>query len=357
MRVLFDLQHPAHLHFFRNAAARLASEGHAVLFTGRDKDILIELAQELGIEMEVFGVCRKGMRHMATELAYRQWKLMGVIRRFKPDCMMAIAGTYVASLGWLTRRPVYVFYDTEHATISNMLAYPFATCVYVPRCYRKSIRWRHERYNGYHELAYLHPDYFTPDPGVLDEVGVSSDELFSIVRFVGWGAVHDVGQTGFTRANKIRAVQELERYGKVLVSCEGDMPEELEPNRLRLPVSRIHHLMHYAALIFGESATMPSEGAVMGVPGVYINSLRLGYLEEQERNYGLISNFTSEQQAEAIDHACELLASYSRADWRARGRRLVDEKIDVTEMICDIARRRPYARSGDGVVKVASSEL
>ncbi|MFW9998329.1 MAG: hypothetical protein ACFFD4_40195, partial [Candidatus Odinarchaeota archaeon] len=60
--------------------------------------------------------------------------------------------------------PVYVFYDTEHATISNLLAYPFATCIYVPRCYRKQIRWRHVRYSGYHELAYLHPKYFKPDP-------------------------------------------------------------------------------------------------------------------------------------------------------------------------------------------------
>jgi predicted glycosyltransferase len=344
MRALIDLQHPADLHFFRVAARRLQGEGHSVHFTGRDKDILVELARELGLDIEVFGVCRKGVVHMATEMLYRQWRLLGVIRRFKPDCILSLGGTYVASLGWLLRIPTYVFYDTEHATISNLLAYPFATCVYVPRCYRKPIRWRHERYNGYHELAYLHPRYFTPDPAVLDEVGVERGEPFSIVRFVAWGAVHDIGQKGLTRENKIRAVRELERFGRVFVSAEGELPPELEGNRLRLSVSRVHHLMAHAALIFGESATMPSEGAVQGVPGVYVNSLRLGYLEEQERDYGLIANFTPDRQEEAIDRACAWLTDYDRQRWRSRGEQLVADKIDVCEFICQVARQRPYSR-------------
>jgi predicted glycosyltransferase len=342
MNVLIDLQHPADLHFFRNAASRLVQEGHAVHFTGRDKDILVPLAREYGLNVEVIGVCRPGIANLAWEMMQRQWHLQKIIRRFRPDVMMSVGGTYVSSLGRLLGIPVYVFYDTEHATISNLLAYPFATCIYVPKCYRKPIRWNHQRYDGYHELAYLHPKYFTPDPAVLAEVGVRPGDVFTIVRFVGWGAVHDVGMAGFTDENKIHAVRQFERFGRVFISCEGDMPAELESRRLRLPVSRIHHLMAYAALIIAESATMASESAVLGVPAVYVSPLPLGYLEEQQRDYGLVFNFRPEHQTEAIREGVAILDDYDRTHWQTLGQRLVDKRIDVTDLVHRIALERPF---------------
>lgn len=343
MRFLFDLGHPAHLHFFRNVVARLADEGHRIRITARNKDILVELANNYGMDVEVFGTCRKGVVNMGLELLYRQWRLQKIIRQFKPDAMMAIAGTYISALGKLFRVPVYIFYDTEHATLSNLLAYPFATCIYVPKCYRKRIRWNHQLYNGYHELAYLHPRYFKPDPAVLRDVSMKPGDRFTIIRFVGWGAVHDVGRAGFTDENKIRAVRELQRYGRVFISCEGDMPTELEAYRLRLDVTRIHDLMAHAALIFGESATMVSEGAVLGVPGIYLDPVGRGYTDEQERDYGLVFNFGSRRQDEAIAKGVEVLSNGRRKDWRVRGQRLVEDKIDVTELVWRVISERPSA--------------
>ena len=343
MRVLIDLQHPTHLHFFRRLADRLMSEGAEVRFTGRDKDILVALAESLGVEVEIFGKARNGPWNLGRELLYRERRLYRIVREFRPDVMLAIAGTYVSLVGWLRGIPTYVFYDTEHATLSNMLAYPFCTCVYVPRCYRKPIRWRHVRYNGYQELAYLHPRYFTPDPSVLEEVGIEPEELFSIVRFVGWGAAHDIGLHGLRPQSKIKAVHELSKRGRVLISSEGPLPPELEQYRLRIDVGRIHHLMAHAALVFGESATMCSEGAVLGVPGVYVDPIGRGYTDEQERLYGLVTNFTPARHEEATAKGASILRDYSRQDWRAKGRQLVADKIDVTEMLYRIVMERPYA--------------
>lgn len=343
MKFLIDLQHPAHLHFFRNLILRLIGEGHEVVVTGRDKDILRELSRTVGFQVAFFGVARKGVFSLATEFIYRQWHLFKIVRNFEPDVMMAIAGTYISIVGKLMRIPTYVFYDTEHATLSNLLSYPFARCIYVPKCYKNEIRWNHIRYNGYHELAYLHPKYFTPDKSVLEKIGLNAGEVFSIARFVGWGAAHDIGLTGFTHANKLRAIDELSRYGRVLISCEGDLPDELEEYRLHLDVSRIHSLMAFSSLIFGESATMCSEGAVLGVPGIYVDPIGRGYTDEQERDYGLVFNFTNEQQDEAISKGVEILSSFQREEWQARGKRLVEEKIDVGEMLYRVAMERPFA--------------
>jgi predicted glycosyltransferase len=341
MRFLFDLQHPAHLHFFRHLIIRLQTEGHCVRITGRDKDILVELAAQYGIDISVFGIARKGILNLGKELIHRERQLYKIIREFKPDVMMAVAGTYISLLGKLRNIPTYIFYDTEHATISNILAYPFATCIYVPKCYRKKIRWNHVRYNGYHEIAYLHPNYFNPDPTVLAEVGVKPGELFTLVRFVGWGAGHDIGRAGLTTRNKIQAIKELSACGQVFISCEGELPHELEKYRLQLDVTRIHSLMAFAALIFGESATMVSEGAVLGVPGIYIDPVGRGYTDEQERDYGIVFNFNhkEQQQKAAIKKALSILADYQnqKEKWRAIGKRIIKEKIDVTEMMYKIA--------------------
>ena len=345
MRLLLDITHPAHLHFFRNLVTRLRAEGHEVYLAGRDKDILLELAAAHGLELDTFGRARPGFLSLGREMLARQRRLLGIIRRFRPDAIMAIAGTFVALPGRLKRVPTYVFYDSEHATVSNLLSYPFATCVYVPRCYLGSIRWRHERYDGYHELAYLHPDYFTPDPAVLGEAGLEPGEPFSLVRFVGWTAGHDIGVAGLGLEQKIDAVRRLSRHARVLVSTEGDLPAELEPMRLRLDVSRIHHLMAHAALVFGEGATMMSEAAVLGVPSVYVNPLTAGTLEEQEREYGILFGFRPGELEAAVAKAESILTAPDPERWRVLGRRIVEEKVDVTELLYRVATERPHAEA------------
>ena len=61
----------------------------------------------------------------------------------------------------------------------------------------------------YHELAYLHPNRFTPDPGILDLLGVKESQRYVIIRFVGWGASHDKGHAGITPEMKRRAVSQF----------------------------------------------------------------------------------------------------------------------------------------------------
>ncbi len=345
VRLLLDITHPAHLHFFRHLVTRMRREGHEVYLAGRHKDVLLELAAGYGLVLDAFGRARPGLFSLGREMVARQTRLVRIIRRFRPHAMMAVAGTFIALPGWLKRIPTYVFYDSEHATVSNLLSYPFATCVYVPRCYLGSIRWRHERYDGYQELAYLHPDRFTPDPSVLAEAGLAPGEPFTLVRFVAWAAGHDIGKAGLGLEQKVDAVRRLGRHGRVVISTEGELPDELESMRLRLEVTRIHHLMAHAALVFGEGATMMSEAAVLGVPSVYVNPLTAGTLEEQERQYGILFGFRPDDFEAAVVKAESILAAPAAERWRAIGRRIADEKIDVTELLYRVATERPYARA------------
>ncbi len=337
MRILIDLQHPADLHFFRNAVRGLREKGHEVKLTGRDKDILVDLAEEYDLEVEVFGVARSGAVNLTRELFYRWWRLWKIVREWQPDRMLAVAGTYISLVGWLPGIETHVFYDTEHATLSNLLAYPFATCLHVPRCYKNPIRWRHERYDGYQELAYLHPDCFEPDPEIREELGVAPDESYVLGRFVGWGAAHDMGKTRLSNDQKCRLVQKISDEARVFLSVEGELPVDLEPYRLRTPLSKIHDVIAHASMVFGESGTMSSEAAVLGVPAVYINPLELGYLHEQETRYGLVRCFHPDDFKSA-EHACmDTLEKAEQGCYQSNHQDLLTGSTNVSNMIERIA--------------------
>ena len=42
MRILIDVNHPAHVHLFRCAAGEWGSKGHEVCWVARDKDIVVD---------------------------------------------------------------------------------------------------------------------------------------------------------------------------------------------------------------------------------------------------------------------------------------------------------------------------
>jgi predicted glycosyltransferase len=126
----------------------------------------------------------------------------------------------------------------------------------------------------------------------------------------------------------------------VLVSAEGHLPPDLHSFRLSGPVESIHHLLAFAQVVVGESATMASEAAVLGVPAVFIATTGRGYTSDEERRYGLVRYFPETRLEEALEAIEELFASGSPRERGAISRqRLLAEKIDVTAWMTDYFER------------------
>jgi predicted glycosyltransferase len=244
-------------------------------------------------------------------------------------------GPSIALAGAIRRVPAVVFYDTEFARQTNWFVYPLAHSVVTPDCYQGRVRGTHRSYAGYHELAYLHPDRFEPDPRRLAAFGVSADEPYSIVRFVSWQAVHDRNEKGLTGEQKRVLVETLERHGRVLISSEAPLPEDLAAYEVKGPVEDIHHLLAHAQLIVGESATMSSEAAVLGVPAVMIATTGRGYTDDQERRYGHVRHFTEDEYEDAVAAVEELFTEDPRRLGQEARSRLLTDKIDVTRWMID----------------------
>lgn len=329
MKILIDISHPAHVHFFKHAARIWQEHGHAVKFVARNKEITFQLLDDYQIPYQGLSTIRKGLAGLAVELIEHQLRLAGVARQFKPDVMLNIGGTFIAHVGKLMGIKTVVFTDTEHAKLSNGITFPFATWICTPNAYMNDLGKKQVRYNGYQELAYTHPKRFTPNLQTLAECGLSEGERFSVLRFVSWGASHDVGQLGLSDDDKLTLVKKLREHGRVLITSETPLPAELEPYKVRVSPTRIHDLLYYANLYIGEGATMASEAAQFGTPSIYINTLMCGTINEQSREYGLVEHHTIGK--EAVQAALRLASEPDQKQvHQQRRQRMLAEKIDVT---------------------------
>ena len=188
MRILVDITHPAHVHFFRNAIDIWQQHGHEVAVTARRKDITIELLQNFNIPYTVLSSMGSSKFSLLSELIQRDIRLLGFCRKFKPDVLTAIGGVFAAQVGWLIRKPAIIFDDTEHASISHKMTFPFAAKILTPDCYTKKLNSKQTTYAGTHELAYLHPKRFTPDKDIVTLLGIDPDSKYCLIRFVSWQA-------------------------------------------------------------------------------------------------------------------------------------------------------------------------
>jgi predicted glycosyltransferase len=310
------------------------NKGYNLIVVARDKDVTLQLLDHYGFDYTVLSKARRGLAGLSLELLEHEGRLLKLIREKRPDVILEVAGTFIVHAAALTRTSALVFYDTEHARLSNAITYPFATKIITPNSYKDDLGRKHVRYNGYQELAYLHPNYFTPDPSVLDELGVAEGEKYSLVRLVSWDASHDRGHRGLPADFRQALVHRLEQYGRIFISAEGELPAEFEPYRLQLPPQRMHDVLAFAQLYLGEGATMASEAALLGTPAIYINTLSLGYLEEQERKYRLVySSVNPDTILSTIDKL--LLETDTKLESHQRREQLLADKIDSTQWIVD----------------------
>lgn len=331
-KIIIDINHPGEVHFFKHLYRELKKRGHKVKVVASSKPLTYQLLKENNIPFLAIGSYGSSIFSKVINLIWLDLKMLFICLFYRPDLLMGHVAFRSAHIGWLLRIPNYCFDDTEHAIAQLKILTPFAYRIYTPMNYARDFGSKHIRYEGYHELAYLHPNRFKPDPSIKKLLGIKPNQKYVIIRFVAWNAVHDKGMDkGFTITNKIKAVKEFEKYGRVFITSEIDLPIEIADRAIAIPASRIHDAMAYSSLVFGESSTMSSEAACLGVPAIYIDDSGRCYTDEQEIKYGLVKTYKIIDQVEAIKKGIEVLRSSQ--NYEQNRSKLIREKIDVTEYL------------------------
>ena len=342
MKIVIGADHPKQVHFWRNIVRNLIEDGHEVKILTTDKDVTLRLLSTYGLDYEIYGTHQKSMAKKAYSMIGSTYKAFIIAKRFMPDIL--IAGTpYLAYAGKMLGKPHIMLTDTEHATLAYWLTYPFTDVIITPSCFKRKINSKkHVAYNGYEELAYLHPKYFTPDTSIIDDLELTADDKFIILRFVAWESSHDIGDCGFS--DKKEVVKTLEQYGRVFITSETKLSREFEKYRITIPIEVIHHLMHYAELFIGESASMSTESAILGTPAIFVSTSRRGYTDELESKYDMLYTFSDPHNAQkkALEKAIELMEDKNtKKKWQKKREKLLNEKIDVTKFMTEFIENYP----------------
>lgn len=342
MRVLFQLGHPAHFHLFKNTIADLQRDGHETFILIRKKDILEDLLIKSG--MPYINILPSGKKSAFT-LMLRLWRVFWFTLTHRVNILIG-STPEVAQVAWLLRRRSVVMAEDDASIVPQFIKVvkPFVDNYLSPvSCNNGVLERATTHYEGFHKLAYLHPNRFTPDPAVVDRYFDHSKPYF-LLRFAQLNAYHDVSANvhGINDKIAVKLIEILSPHGKVFITSERELSPELECYRLNINPLDIHHLMAFATLYIGDSQSMAVEAAMLGTPSIRFNDFagKIGVLEELEKKYQLTIGIPSSDPERLYNTVKEMIDTDNlRDDYQARRQRMLEDKIDVATFFTDFIER------------------
>jgi predicted glycosyltransferase len=346
MKIHLDITHAGDVHLFKHFIWKMQEKGHTFSFTSRTKEFATYLLSHYGFEHYDQGENYRNPILKILGLFKFDWQVFKYSKKFKPDIFLSMGSIYAAHASSLLGRPHICLDDTWNP--EQLYLYTlFTNAVLTPESFPKTYNRHQIRYKGFHELAYLHPNHFKPNDDIFNFLGVEKGEKYTIMRFSAFDASHDYGHKGVKHEFKLKAIEEFSKFGKVFITSQKKLTSDLEPYRIPIPPERIHDALYYSALLFGESPTMATEAAVLGIPAIYIDKTGRFYTRELEDNFGLVYNFKedNEQQQAAIEKGIELLSNLKTNEvFKEKQLKLLNKKIDVTAFLIWFVENYPKSR-------------
>jgi len=348
-RIAIFLGHPAHFHLFKNAASKLMSDGYTVDFLIKRKDVLEDLLKNAGF---TYYVVRKKERTKTSRIVLIMsvfglvWHNMlhYIIKRPK-----IVIGTYGSLVERLLGIPLVTCNEDDAEVVPRFAetAYPFSNVILAPSVCNCG-KWEKKaiKYQSYHELAYLHPDNFTPDKDVAAAY-ISLDKPYVLMRFAKLSAHHDSNIKGISTDLAIKIIDMLKDRFNVYITSERPLDERLEAFRLKIKPIDIHHVMAFASFYIGDSQTMAAESGVLGVPFVRFNDFvgRIGYLKDLEDHYHLGFGVKTDEVGRLLETVTYLSNLPDRGKiFSDRRAKMLTEKIELSKFLVWFIENYPRSK-------------
>ncbi len=332
MKIIFGLGHPAHFHLYKNIFKAFDGRiSYKIVIT--DKDVLKKLLDEEGFEYIVLtrSKSNESLIEKLRKLIVTTIRLYKIASGFKPDLFVGCL-SQIAWVAMLTRRPS-VFNaedDISYTLLQGLITYPLVTTILTPSIVNTGIfSYKRIGYAGYHKLAYLHPQQFTPDITIRNKY-IKEDRFF-LIRTVNQNAYHDINAKGLETERLKEVINVLEKTGAVYITSENALPDELEKYKLRIQAKDIHHLLYFADLLIADSQSMTVEAAMLGTPSIRFNSFsdKISVIHELEHTYHLTYSLNTNEKDRLIPLISEIL-NMDKMHYRERRALLLKDKINVT---------------------------
>ncbi|HVX92805.1 MAG TPA: DUF354 domain-containing protein, partial [Candidatus Dojkabacteria bacterium] len=343
--VLFFIVHPAKYWLFKYVAQNLKKDGHEVEWVITSKDVLEDLLKRDG--WEYTNIFPEGRRkkyfHPFITLVINTWKTL--IRLWKhmwgKHYDMVVSGDIITFIAWLKGIPALVPIDdgfnvVPEYSVSWMWARKLvapAVTDFGPFNYKKL------GYKSNHEWAYINPKYFKPKKSIVKQFNPKGKKYF-FLRLVSLTASHDLHKKGINDRQVKKLIALLSKYGKIYINSEKgrELKPDLQKYQIHVDPIDIHNVMYYADMYIGDSQTMASESALMGVPTFRCNDFvgKVAYLEE-EQEYGLVYNYKPKDFNKMLKEIEKTLKmKNAKEEWKKRVKVFAKDHIDTTKFWVDL---------------------
>jgi len=327
VNILFDLNHPAHVHLFKNFILFLNKKKHNVVVVARNKDMTYELLKYYNIDYVPLSNPGNGIFGAMLELVIKTINIYILNSKYKFNMAFGTSPS-IAILSKLDGVKSMNFNedDDDVVPLYAYITFPFTTKIINPEVVRYN-KWRKKRilYPSYQELAYLHPKNFKPNKEILNKYNLTKGK-YVIARFSGLKAYHDIGKKGISN-NLWEKIKILCKDYKIITSRENEHQHLIEPWDM-------HHIISFAKLVISDSQTVTAEAAVLGVPSVRYNSFvgRISYLEELEHKYNLTFGYKPGEDEIMLKKISKLIGHRNiHEEWQSRKNYMLSQKIDFNE--------------------------
>jgi uncharacterized protein len=344
-RILVDINHPAHVHLFKYFVADMKARGNEVIVTAKNVSSITTLLTNYNIPFTTVGVKKDGLiwKYVYELLHIVQVWYLVIVNRIDYGIGVSMVLPVVSKLSQM----IAFSLDDDDLVVTPIFGrfVSMADVIVTPESLASEDRGPNRIcHPSFHELAYLHPDRFRPDPAILEEVGVLPGEPFFILRFNAFKAHHDLDAMGLSLDQKLALVALLEPKGKLFITTERDIEPALKAYQMLVSPEKIHSLMYYATMFLGDSQTMISEAALLGTPAIKLNSFagRLSIPNEIEQRYGLCYSFLPNQFDQLFTQVQTLLERPDlKAEWRRRQAVMLADKVDLTSFLVNLVAEYP----------------
>jgi len=293
MKILIDIAHPAHVHYFKNFIKIMERKGHSFTIINRNSQIINQLLDFYKIEHIIRN--KRSLKNSFLKSLFYLFRFITIIfkvsMKVKPDLFMGFASFPVTFISFLHRKSVILLDDTEHNKINHLLLKPFSPIILTPFYFQNKKVKNQYYFNAFVEQLYLHSKYFKPLFISRIDKEYNNGE-YALIRYISYDARHDNNINPIPEKIKRKIIIELSKIMRVFVSLESETFDSFyDTYLLNIRPNDMHNVIANASLFITEGATMASEAGVLGTPYVYINPLQeLGYINEQIKSYPLIAS-------------------------------------------------------------------
>jgi uncharacterized protein len=286
VRVWIDLTNSPHVLVMRPVIRALERRGAEVRVTARDFAQTVGLCERFGIEHEVIGRHRGGrLAAKGVGLVSRSFALARWARGRRFDLALGHGSNDVTVAARLLGVPSTTAFDYEFARVQHTVNCRLARAIVVPDVIPPerlapygATPAKLRPYAGLKEEYYLAD--FTPDPAVVDELGLDRSEPIAVVRTPPAVSLYH----RFENPLFAQVLERLQGRQAVVLPRTPEQREELmRAGGFVIPEQAIdaQSLIAYADLVISAGGTMNREAVALGTPVWTTFEGRLGAVDER----------------------------------------------------------------------------